>query len=118
MRWLDTLLLPWGMMMVPTRRSSDEEPDWMTYVRPIMLPVATVVATISGVNLGPIQSVHDEVTKLGVSVYQAREELIRTQTELAGLKSQVSEISSRRNLQVAELEKRILACELTIAKQK
>lgn len=117
MRWLDTLLLPWGMMMVPTRRAGDEEPDWLNYVRPLALPAATVIATIGGVNLGPVQTVHEEVTRLTQAVQGAREELVRTQTELAGLKAQVTEISTRRNLQVAELEKRILACELTIAQE-
>lgn len=115
MRWLDMLLIPWGMMMTPARRASDEEPDWLTYVRPLALPAATVVATIGGVNLGPVQAVHEEVAQLTQAVHGAREELIRTQTELAGMKAQVNEISARRTVQVAELEKRILSCELTIA---
>lgn len=117
MRWLDTLFLPWGLMMTPARRVSDDDQDWLAYIRPLALPAATVMATIGGVNLGPVQTVHDEVTKLTGAVQGAREELVRTQTELVGLKAQVTEISTRRNMQVAELEKRILACELTIAQQ-
>lgn len=103
--------------MTPARRVSDDDQDWLAYIRPLALPAATVMATIGGVNLGPVQGVHEEVGRLTEAVQGAREELVRTQTELAGLKAQVTDISTRRSTQVAELEKRILACELTIAQQ-
>ncbi len=110
---IDALFVPWGLMMTPTRRAGDDEDAQsrvLALMKPLMMPVFTAALAVVGISAGPVDH-------LAERVLSATHKLAQVEVELASLKDKVSEISARRNLQVAELEKRILACELTIAER-
>jgi anthranilate phosphoribosyltransferase len=108
---VDALFVPWGLMMTPMRRAEDDEDvqsKALALVKPLMMPVFTAALAVVGINAGPVDALQEKVMS-------ATNKLTQVETELLALKEKVDEISTRRNLQVAELEKRILSCELKIA---
>jgi hypothetical protein len=117
---IDATLIPWGMMMTPTRRAGDDEDAQskaMALVKPLMMPVFTAALAVVGVSAGPVEKLHGTVDAIGEKIVTATNKLTQVETEVYSLREKVNEISARRTLQVAELEKRILACELTIAER-
>jgi hypothetical protein len=117
---IEAAFLPWGLMMTPTRRVGDDEDAQskaVALVKPLMMPVFTAALAVVGVSAGPVEKLHDTVDAMAEKVVLATNKLTQVETEVFSLREKVNEISARRTLQVAELEKRILACELTIAER-
>jgi hypothetical protein len=117
--FVEAAFLPWGLMMVPRRRVSDDADDAQTkaaaLVKPMMMPMFTAALAVLGVSAGPVDKLHNEFSSLQKEVVAARTDLATATVELVALRDRVSDISTRHTALVADLERRILACELNIA---
>lgn len=105
-------------MVAMRRRHDDNGPEAGSdsavgrYAKQVAPMVVVSLLTGAGVQLGPmgqdVSGGRAEIQRIAVA-------LTRLEERLSALDTRVSEVSARRSAQVADLEKRVLSCEITQA---
>lgn len=114
--------MKWAMVAAMMTRTRETDPEaeqapnetYIRLARQVAPMIGVSLLTAAGIHLGPVGQ---DVQGGRVEIQAVLIEQGKLRVELGHLHERINEISTRRTAQVGELEKRILQCELEIARR-